>query len=171
MKKLSLLAFICIGLACQAPGAKQPSKTDSAISSQDTPQNADITAGSPIAPKQDTASLKGEWLLQPVLPSDTATGKRPTLNFRLSDHSFTGNTGCNNMRGRFESTDTSLVFDEHIVLTKMACTGYDEAAFLKSLLRTNRYRIEDGVLVLLFNNEELSRWTRRNYKAPVKKSI
>src|SRR6195952_571413 len=96
----------------------------------------------------DTGSLNGQWFLQPMLASDTAAGKIPELRFNISAHSFSGNTGCNTMRGSFEKTDTSLVFNQNIVVTKMACTGYDEAAFLKSLQRTNRYKFENGVLIL-----------------------
>ena len=109
----------------------------------------------------DTNSLNGQWFLQPMLSSDTAAGKIPELRFNLAGHSFTGNTGCNTMRGSFEKTDTSLVFNQNIVLTKMACTGYDEPAFVKSLLRTNRYKFEKGVLILMFDATELSRWTRK----------
>jgi len=109
----------------------------------------------------DTGSLNGKWFLQPLLASDTATGKIPELNINLSSHSFSGNTGCNSMRGSFQKTDTSLVFNQNIITTKMACTGYDEAAFIRNLLRTNSYKFEKGVLILMFDATELSRWTRK----------
>jgi heat shock protein HslJ len=109
----------------------------------------------------DTTSLNGQWFLQALLVSDTAAGKIPALQINLSAGTFSGNTGCNTMRGSFQKTDTSLVFDQNIVTTKMNCTGYDEAAFIKSLLRTNRYKIEKGILILMFDATELSRWTRK----------
>lgn len=109
----------------------------------------------------DTGSLNGQWFLQPFLASDTATGKFPELHINLSAGSFTGNTGCNTMRGTFQKTDSSLVFNQNIIITKMSCTGYDEAAFIRNLLRTNRYRFEKGVLILMFDATELSRWTRK----------
>ena len=119
-------------------------------------------------PAADT-SLKGEWFLVPVLASDTAAGKFPSINFNVARGTFTGNTGCNRMSGSFVRTDTSLMFNERIVLTKMICTGYNEAAFLKTLLSTNRYKRKDSVLVLMFNQTELSRWTRKPYRAPLSK--
>jgi len=61
-------------------------------------------------------------------------------------------------------SDTSLVFNEKIITTRMACAGYNEDAFIKSLLRTNKYKFDNGVLVLLFESTELSRWTRRPEK-------
>ena len=109
----------------------------------------------------DTVSLKGSWYLQPMLASDTATGKIPELHINLAAQTFTGNTGCNTMRGSFQKSDSSLVFNQNIVTTKMFCSGYDEAAFVRSLLRTNRYRFENDVLVLMFDATELSRWTRK----------
>ncbi|MEO5591470.1 MAG: META domain-containing protein [Chitinophagaceae bacterium] len=109
----------------------------------------------------DTATLNGQWYLQPLLASDTATGKIPELQINLPARTFTGNTGCNNMRGSFQKTDTSFVFNQNIITTKMLCTGYDETAFIRSLLHTNNYKLENGELVLMFDATELSRWTRK----------
>ena len=115
----------------------------------------------PIQSFADTITLNGKWYLQPMLASDTAAGKVPFLQIDLAKKIFSGNTGCNTMRGGFQKTDSSLVFNENIITTKMLCTGYNEAAFLKSLLHTNRYKIVKGVLVLMFDETELSRWTRK----------
>jgi heat shock protein HslJ len=72
------------------------------------------------------------------------------------------------MRGTFKKTDSSLLFSPQIITTKMACIGYNEPAFLKNLLRTNRYKIEKGVLILLYDATELSRWTRKGAKEKAK---
>src|SRR5712691_10819347 len=74
-------------------------------------------------------TLAGNWQLQPVLASDTASGKIPTLNFDLVHHKFTGNTGCNSMSGSFILKEDALSFSEQIISTKMACEGYNEKAF------------------------------------------
>jgi len=42
----------------------------------------------------------------------------------------------------------------------MACPGYNEKAFLDNLLKTNRYRIKNGVLQLMYNTTILSNWVR-----------
>ncbi|MFT3932300.1 MAG: META domain-containing protein [Chitinophagaceae bacterium] len=110
---------------------------------------------------KDTTTLNGKWFLQPMLSSDTATGKIPTLQINLAGSTFSGNTGCNTMRGSFQKTDSSLVFNKQIITTRMLCAGYDEAAFLRSLLRVNRYRLEKDILVLMFDATELSRWARK----------
>jgi len=98
--------------------------------------------------------------LQPVLASDTATGKIPTISFDLKKHTFTGNTGCNEMSGIFKLKADSLAFTEQIVATKITCQGYNEKAFLDNLFNTNRYQIKDGVLELMYNETILSKWVR-----------
>lgn len=112
-------------------------------------------------PVTDTVRLDGKWYLQPVLPSDTAAGKTPFIVFDISRQRFTGHTGCNNMSGRFKMSGKSLHIDSNIVTTKMACEGYNEPAFIKSLLRTNGYKFDNGDLILLFDGTELSHWARK----------
>jgi len=71
------------------------------------------------------------------------------------------------MSGTFNYTDTTLSFNKDIVSTKMACVGYNEKAFLENLLRTNTYKLENGILILMFEETELSRWTRKVMPKPV----
>jgi len=159
MKKIFLAAGVIICTSCNSATNKNGSSIDSiAVDRKDSPV---LSLAAPIA---DTFSINGAWFLQPVLASDTATGNIPTLIFNLEKNNFSGNTGCNNMNGSFVKSDTSLVFNEKIITTRMACAGYNEDAFIKSLLRTNKYKFDNGVLVLLFESTELSRWTRRPEK-------
>jgi heat shock protein HslJ len=153
---LTIIACLTLLLACQQPDTKNtaPAKdsTTTALSSTHTP-----------APP-DTTILAGTWYLQAVLASDTASGKRATIQFDLKKSHFAGNTGCNNMSGKFwySATDSSLSFSDKLITTKMACPGYNEKAFLKSLLLTTRYKLKNGVLTLLAeDNTELSRWERK----------
>lgn len=115
---------------------------------------------SPATRPADTTTLNGRWFLQAVLPSDTAAGKIPNITFTVKDYRFTGNTGCNKMEGTFKLTGKSLKFDAYIKRGKKICTGYNEEAFIKSLLQANNYKFEKGVLILMFDATELSRWTR-----------
>jgi heat shock protein HslJ len=120
------------------------------------------------APK-DTTTLGGVWWLQPVLPSDTAAGKTPYLELDLAKSHFVGNTGCNSMRGEFwfSAQDSSLSFTDKIVQTRMACPGYNEAAFMKSLKSAGHYRLRNGMLILLSDNHtELSHWVRKPVAGP-----
>ena len=155
-----LLSFIL--LSCNgSPGNNLPTSDSTQIAKDDTP-----TAQAPV-PVTDTTKLNGLWFLDPVLDSDTATGKIPRLAFNLSTKRFTGNTGCNDMSGTFDFTDSTLQFNQRIITTKMNCVGYNERAFLENLLRTNSYRLQGGMLILMFDQTELSRWTRKILPKPV----
>jgi heat shock protein HslJ len=150
-------------LSCNSsPNNHLPAYDSTAQAKTDTPP-----AQAPSAVQADTTKLGGLWFLQPVLASDTATGKIPRLEFNLATKRFTGNTGCNNMSGEFDFTDTTLQFNQRIITTKMACVGYNERAFLESLLRTNSYKLQNGILILMFDQTELSRWTRKVAPKPV----
>ncbi len=109
---------------------------------------------------QDTSTIAGKWELVPVMPSDTAAGRIPQLNFDLTTKNFSGNTGCNSMSGSFEINKDALGFGTNMISTKMACQGYNEKAFIDNLLKTNRYEIKAGVLQLMYNTTILSKWER-----------
>ena len=144
-------------LACQSPNREPAAQKGDSV----------VPAAKKAAP--DTTTLGGGWYLQPVLPADTASGKTPTLQLDLAKSRFTGNTGCNTMRGQFWSgkTDSSLSFSDKIILTRMACTGYNEAAFLKSLKNVTHYRLSNGMLILVSDqNTELSHWARKPANGP-----
>ncbi|HVS96942.1 MAG TPA: META domain-containing protein [Puia sp.] len=167
---MKCFAVICFSLfACQSP-TEAPSTRSPIDHARDSPAKTDPGAPSKMTPTpKDTTTLGGVWWLQPVLASDTASGKTPWLDLDLAKSHFTGNTGCNSMRGDFwfSGKDSSLSFSEKIVQTKMACPGYNEAAFMKSLRSAGHYRLRNGVLTLLSdNNTELSRWARKTGAGP-----
>lgn len=109
----------------------------------------------------DSARITGDWFLQPVLPSDTATGHVPTLSFDLSAKRFTGFTGCNRMSGSFKILGDAIQFDKDITLTKMACEGFNEKEFISNLLRVDHFQYREGMLILLINKTPISKWMRR----------
>ena len=151
MKSLGVAALLFL-LACQSPtaGPSQPA----------SPATAAAAAPQP----RDTTTLNGTWYLLPVLASDTATGKIPWLTLNLAGSRFTGNTGCNSMHGKFwfSNSDSSLSFGDKFAISKKACPGYNEPAFLKSLGNTTHYKLRNGLLTLVGDDRsELSRWMRR----------
>lgn len=160
--KILLTGCLCLLLACQDHPASQisPARNDS---------SALKNAAATMTKTPDTTTLGGTWFLQAVLNSDTAAGKTPVLNLDLKKSRLTGNTGCNGMHGEFwySDKDSSLSISEKLVTTKMACTGYDEKAFIKSLLHVSHYKLKNGMLILLAeDNAELSRWMRKPSAAP-----
>ncbi len=149
--KLILGGCLLFLLACNGPASHTPVNT----------AGAPVVMASVGAP--DTTTLAGEWYLQPVLASDTAAGRVPMLMFNMAKTHFSGNTGCNPMSGTFwySDKDSSLSFSDKFVTTKMSCVGYNEGAFVKSLMNVNHYRLHNGMMILLTDNTELSRWTRK----------
>ena len=161
MRPFTLLVSMLILSCNSSPNNNLPAQDSTDQAKRDTP-----IAQVPEQMK-DTTKLDGIWFLQPVLASDTGMGKIPRIELNLSTKRFTGNTGCNSMSGTFDFTDSSLQFNQRIITTKMACIGYNEKAFLESLLRTNSYRLQNGMLILLFDQTELSRWARKVAPKPV----
>jgi len=106
-------------------------------------------------------TIAGEWKLMPVLASDTAAGKIPMLQFNVTNHSFIGNTGCNSISGKLNLNGSVLSFSEQEIVTKNACQGYNEDAFVASLIKVNHYKIENGVLMLMVDQTVLSKWVRK----------
>lgn len=154
----NFMFFLIAGLiACNGTGS-----TTNTAPTDDTAANADTMQAA-----RDTITLAGPWYLVPVLPGDTGAGRTPQLIINLTDKTFAGNTGCNNMSGSFELTDSTLVFNERIMMTKMACMGYNEQVFVENLLRTESYRFDQGLLILKVGEQELSRWSRTPIKPPV----
>jgi heat shock protein HslJ len=158
--KFIVILQLFVFAACQTP----VSGPATALSAPDT-----VVTPAKLATPPDTSTLGGTWFLQPVLPSDSATGRLPSLELNPDKSRYSGNTGCNTMHGEFwySKTDSSLSFSEKIITTKMACPGYNEPAFMKSLRSAGRYRLRNGVLTLLSDdNIELSHWVRRPDAGP-----
>ncbi|MDH7462941.1 META domain-containing protein [Chitinophagaceae bacterium 26-R-25] len=117
------------------------------------------------------SSLNGTWYLIAVLASDTAAGKLPFLTINLKKKQFTGNDGCNDISGTFETAEDKLAFSDNIKGTKIECKGYDEKAFLHNFLLTSNYKIEDGMLSLMNGNTVLSKWSRKSVRGVVKETM
>lgn len=122
----------------------------------------DINAQASRQNEADSASLSGEWFLQPVLESDTATGRLARINFDLVRKRFKGFTGCNQMNGAFGIKGDGIFFDKDITVTRIACAGYNEKDFIVNLLRVTRYQLKDGVLSLLIDKTPVSKWIRKS---------
>jgi heat shock protein HslJ len=152
----TIMKYVCLAsllflLSCQSPSGSH-SGHDSSV------------AVAAVSLTPDSTTLGGTWFLQPVLPTDTGAGKTPCLQFDVVKSHFSGNTGCNSMRGSFwfSKNDSSLSFSDKITTSRMACQGYNEGAFIKSLQHATHFRLRNGVLSLVADdNTELSRWMRK----------
>lgn len=79
---------------------------------------------------------------------------RPQLEFHLKDSVYLGNTGCNNLRGKFNIGGDKVEFLPAMT-TKMACNDNGlENNFLDALTKANRYSIESMKLTL-YNKKQV----------------
>jgi heat shock protein HslJ len=98
--------------------------------------------------KNNTASLNGNWQLEMLFASDNKWEKPPHIKVNTADSTFSGNTSCNSIRGKFAIDGNYLGFDKNFISTRMACPGSYEKAFLSALLKINRYSINKDELAL-----------------------
>ncbi|MEO6455838.1 MAG: META domain-containing protein [Ginsengibacter sp.] len=92
--------------------------------------------------------LNGKWELEKLWGSSNKWNVSPDININFDDKTFTGNTGCNSMSGKFTIKDNFISINKEIITTEMACAGYDERLFLSVLLKINRYVVDNNVLEL-----------------------
>jgi heat shock protein HslJ len=112
-------------------------------------------------------NLNGSWVLSIFMPEQKKTlaemfGTRAIdIQFNKATHGVTGTTGCNRFVSNYTADTASMQFSQNRVLTKMACGDYDEQMFLNALDRVNRYRIVEGQLELLQNNDIVMVFARK----------
>lgn len=101
-----------------------------------------------VKEKDRSSYLTGNWQLQTLFASDNKWTTNPYINLDLKEKTFTGNSGCNSINGKFTTNDSYIAFDKNIISTKMACAGNTEKAFLAALLKINKYTITNNELEL-----------------------
>ena len=109
-------------------------------------------SSNPVVTKNSSSDLNGTWQLQMLFASDNNWAKTPYININSADKTFSGNSGCNSIRGKFIMNDSYLGFDKDILSTKMACTdpnsNRNERTFLSALLKINKYSVSKDELEL-----------------------
>lgn len=102
--------------------------------------------------------LDGSWVLA-VFPYQKKTlaevfGSRVIeMQFDKMANTVSGTTGCNRFAASYSADTANLVFSQNRALTKMACPDYNEQLFLTTLDRVNRYKLIEGQLELMQNDE------------------
>lgn len=111
--------------------------------------------------------LSGMWELNYLSGTSVAIeklypGKRPMLKFASQiPTDFNGHTGCNSLHGKCVVQASKITFAEPMAMTKMACQGNGEAAYVDMLKRVNRYDIEKNVLHLRIDDLEVMRFIKK----------
>jgi len=111
--------------------------------------------------------LSGTWELNFISGTKIAfnglyPGKKPQLVFASSTpEEFSGNNGCNSIRGKFHTNDTEIKFDEPIAMTKMFCEGGGEEAFMNMLKKVNIFDLSSNKLTFLVDDVEVMRFSKK----------
>ncbi|MFL9481391.1 META domain-containing protein [Chitinophagaceae bacterium LWZ2-11] len=106
-------------------------------------------------------SLQGQWELQLEDATALKAPKKPMLNFNTDSTSFSGNTGCNLINGRFQSAQPGAIsFNNNMATTRMACMEYNDNAFTDKLLQANKYVVKENLLQLLHDGTVLFTFTK-----------
>ncbi len=159
MKQILLITLLSIALACNSQ-TKNPAATVTNSSSTNPITDATNPANQDTIPVITDSALSGTWQLQ-LKKNEKLPVEAPTITINMADKSFYGNTGCNNMSGTFTlDKDNQIIFGPDIIMTKKACPGYNEKAFITNFTQTNRYRVKNGVLLLMNNDEVLTTWVK-----------
>ncbi len=74
-----------------------------------------------VAEKNNTNYLHGNWELEMQFASDNNWMKIPFISIDVNNKTFTGNSGCNDIRGKLIINNSYLAFDKNIISTKTAC--------------------------------------------------
>ncbi len=119
-----------------------------------------VASISPV-PKNPLAVLNGNWQLELLFASNNKWTDIPYVELNVADKTFTGNTGCNSIKGSFTVKEDFFVFDKQMVTTKKACINYNENAFISALLKINQYNIENNKLELMQNAIVIMKFKRK----------
>lgn len=99
-----------------------------------------------------------KWMLTAIeskaLPN---TPKIPYFVFNKTSGKFTGNFGCNSGSGKYETNGEKILFKD-IIQTEMACgepAASIERQFTDALSKANRFKMEEGKLLIFFDEKLL----------------
>ena len=110
--------------------------------------------------------LNGTWQLNYISGPRIAfdglyPDKKPQITFNTADTSFSGNTSCNNFRGKLDAGESSIHFPESMVMTRMMCPGEGENVFINTLKKINKYSISDSTLTLIMGDIAMMRFMKQ----------
>lgn len=98
--------------------------------------------------------LSGSWTLVEIHESSGTTinegfpEKKPTLTLEAITKKLTGNTGCNQMFGSFQTNQNSISFSK-MGATKMYCANVKESEYLQMFDKIKTYSIVNDQLSFL----------------------
>jgi len=116
-----------------------------------------------------TESIEGNWELV-NFPSggkefaELFGQRKPELQFDESNKKVSGTSGCNHISGGYTRDGKMIQFAGNMIMTKMACPGYDETIFMDALRKVNRFEIQNDQLTLMQNDMVLMTFAKKKSK-------
>ena len=111
--------------------------------------------------KYNSKKLKGYWELQMLFASASKWNKTPYLILDQKEQTFSGNSGCNTINGKFTTSGSFIAFDKNFTSTKMACADNSEKEFLSTLQKVNKYTAANDELELSQGEIVLMKFKRK----------
>lgn len=105
-------------------------------------------------------SLDGTWLLQSWADHANNWKEQPYLTIDLAGEKFYGNTGCNDFAGSTRLRQLHVCFSD-IKTGSKTCEGFDESAFIETLVKCNGFSISDGKLELTHDGRTIMTFQRQ----------
>lgn len=99
--------------------------------------------------------LSGTWELDYISGPRIAfdglyPDRKPFIKIEVDSSRVSGNTSCNNFFGKLNRDGHNIHFRDGLGMTKMACPGQGESAFLSTLEKIDKYDITDEGKTLHF---------------------
>lgn len=113
------------------------------------------------------SQLNGSWELNYISGPRIAfnglyPGKKPVINFDITQKRVSGNSSCNSFSGELVADDTTVNFTGPMMSTKMACPGEGEATFFEMLKKVNRYAVSsDTTLNFMMGDIAVMRFSKK----------
>ena len=107
----------------------------------------------------DSSLYKNKWYLVKIYQptgTEVVKGKTVFIKFNQEDKSVGGNGGCNAF-GSALSVSGNKISISQITVTEMYCEGVQETenAFLRQLVKMNRFEIKDKALMIYMDKDLL----------------
>ncbi|WP_417609147.1 META domain-containing protein [Owenweeksia hongkongensis] len=124
--------------------------------------------GTPFYQKEEINPMDSEWNLVSFSGAESENWDfetyQPTLLFDINEGRISGSTGCNRYSGAAEYDGKSFKIAKEMVMTKRACRGVNEQAFIDTLTKADSYLIsnEGNSLMLLEGDTIIMRFGKNN---------
>ena len=116
--------------------------------------------------QENSTGLQGNWELNYISGKRIAfeglyPNKKPQVTFNLVTSEIMGNTSCNNFTSTYTLNAGSITIADPKKMTKMACQGEGENAFLDMMKKINRHSVSANTLNLLIGDVAVMRFEKK----------